>query len=669
MYKLIVSSDYLTTEEGIEVLRQERKYFEKKSKEKWKMLFIERPEFYINADEKTLAEIINVFKYIGVEPHNLGFSSSSYKYVFRNEEWNKIKNVETYLAKRGVSFGFEDLEMTWDLKEVENANNKVKSITNEIKKHNFSPLEKLLYGYISVTSPTYKINDFFEHYSKSRSIYGVLNSEKIVCVGYANLLSAFLEEVDSKNLKPYINMVKVSEDGKTAHAYHANLIVYVKDEKYNIDGYYYFDPTWDAGHEKFSDYPSLNFFMLPLKDINNNAIAGEYIFSENKKMHENLDEDKPARITKYTNRAPDFINCCYSPSSRRLAKAELLETVSFAGDGYWINPYFIYDYIFETNEDNYEFAKELLIERFTGKLNNTKARLENLEFIEALLEEKGLTKVTENDFQKIWEEYKKTNRNKNYKNFNKLCNEIKYKYQYIGENVLFKFLECSNKEKTDDVSRDKRIINNFFNKNPEYISVLHYNQDILDDIHNEILNIINTESYTEHEIKTCLDSFKLKDTQELFKSKYERKNKEIVSLEKKLQQIETANRDKFCELFVKLNFNDIENIAISIADTIDSTSKPLSIGDLFQAVKNVVYHLPLKYNSLDDLEMYGKPCSEYDLDYIAYRILMNSVEKNETFKLFEKGSKNPFSVWSQALTELKEMEKIEEETNTKKPNE
>ncbi len=47
---------------------------------------------------------------------------------------------------------------------------------------------------------------------------------------------------------------------------HISSIVYLKDDKYNIDGYYYLDPTNDSKKEGESDL-RLNYFLVPLKKI------------------------------------------------------------------------------------------------------------------------------------------------------------------------------------------------------------------------------------------------------------------------------------------------------------------------------------------------------------------------------------------------------------------
>ena len=207
--------------------------------------------------------ILKILQAKNISTSDVEFAVFAQEKEFDKEEWNQFKKIEEDLKKDGVGFGVTDLDKTFSIKEVENANSKIKETAEKIKENDFSPLEKLLMGYLTVTARTYIEED--DNAADSRSIFGLLNSKNIVCVGYANWLKAIMKEVGDENIKIYKNEVSCSQ-GKSGYSNHQNLIVHIKDEKYDIDGYYYLDPTFDSGHNYVMP-PRLSFFMTPLKDI------------------------------------------------------------------------------------------------------------------------------------------------------------------------------------------------------------------------------------------------------------------------------------------------------------------------------------------------------------------------------------------------------------------
>ena len=117
--------------------------------------------------------------------------------------------------------------------------NEIKSQADSIKSLNLSPIENIMYVYDKVRNRVYAFEDENESISKSRDLTEVLQGDKIVCLGYANIFNALLH---------YIGIPSdiVHLYNKTKPSGHARNVVYVKDPKYDIDGVYYFDPTWDS---------------------------------------------------------------------------------------------------------------------------------------------------------------------------------------------------------------------------------------------------------------------------------------------------------------------------------------------------------------------------------------------------------------------------------------
>lgn len=118
--------------------------------------------------------------------------------------------------------------------------NKIKQQANDILLLNLSPLETIMYTYDQVRNRVYKEELDGDSASISRDLSSVLNNEEIVCAGYANIFSALLNYMNIKCFNANI------EDKNDKTSGHARNIIYVKDDKYKIDGVYYFDVTWDS---------------------------------------------------------------------------------------------------------------------------------------------------------------------------------------------------------------------------------------------------------------------------------------------------------------------------------------------------------------------------------------------------------------------------------------
>lgn len=118
--------------------------------------------------------------------------------------------------------------------------NVIKEQANSIKELNLSPMETIMYVYDQVRNRVYVSESEDETSYKSRDLSEVLFGDKIVCAGYANIFHILLHYIGIDNLK-----VHLSEKNNPLSG-HARNVVYVKDDKYNIDGVYYFDPTWNS---------------------------------------------------------------------------------------------------------------------------------------------------------------------------------------------------------------------------------------------------------------------------------------------------------------------------------------------------------------------------------------------------------------------------------------
>ena len=85
-----------------------------------------------------------------------------------------------------------DSKNFFDLKTVRRVSNEFYEFGKICHLKRLTPLEALLWCYITATKRSYNAESEDEGSGMSRSIYGVLSSNRIVCVGYVNLIINYL---------------------------------------------------------------------------------------------------------------------------------------------------------------------------------------------------------------------------------------------------------------------------------------------------------------------------------------------------------------------------------------------------------------------------------------------------------------------------------------------
>ncbi len=194
---------------------------------------------------------------------------SAFDTLYTTEETKVLAENANYVQEKyGKTLTFDE---GFSVHQAIVASRKIDNIVSEIKNtklngEELSPFEKFMLAYRFVTERLYKEVEPGEELSKSRNLISILNGDKVVCVGYANLLATVLNRLDI----PCTTQCLVSFD-ETAKAYgnHATCLVRMKDEKYNLDGIYFSDPTADSILHKNLYYGdnSFNTALVRLEDI------------------------------------------------------------------------------------------------------------------------------------------------------------------------------------------------------------------------------------------------------------------------------------------------------------------------------------------------------------------------------------------------------------------
>ena len=109
-----------------------------------------------------------------------------------------------------------------------------------IKSLQLSPFETILFVYDMVRERIYNGESKNDNIAKSRDLTKSVPSDKIVYLGYPILFKRYLDYLG------IYSSLKILLDKNTLKPVHTRNHIHIVDEKYGIDGSYYFDATWDS---------------------------------------------------------------------------------------------------------------------------------------------------------------------------------------------------------------------------------------------------------------------------------------------------------------------------------------------------------------------------------------------------------------------------------------
>ena len=158
---------------------------------------------------------------------------------FNISDFEKLQELKKDLDGINVYVRLDGNTDYVSLKSCENTMDYIKNIGDKVKSLNLSPFETIIFVYDIVRDRYYKYEDKGEKYTKSRDLSEVAFGEAIVCHGYAELFKAILNYIGIETRLATLS-VKNEIIGHTRNE------IYVVDPKYDINGVYYFDTTWDS---------------------------------------------------------------------------------------------------------------------------------------------------------------------------------------------------------------------------------------------------------------------------------------------------------------------------------------------------------------------------------------------------------------------------------------
>lgn len=142
----------------------------------------------------------------------------------------------------------------------------VDNIVAHVKELNFSTLEEDMYVFDLVRDREYSEEDNKDESYISRDLTSVVLGDKIVCAGFSALFNAILTKL-GHTIMPF------RLDAKTNAVAHQRNLEYVNDEKYGVEGLFFFDTT----------------FGCKKKNKGNDFLSSYKYFAQTFKMFEKLD--------------------------------------------------------------------------------------------------------------------------------------------------------------------------------------------------------------------------------------------------------------------------------------------------------------------------------------------------------------------------------------------
>lgn len=191
---------------------------------------------------------VNVISLVNNETRNVTIKCHD---ISLKEYSELLKDIN--VSNKNIKVDYQEANTPIKLNTLHDLSLFIGNIVSYINKYNLSELEKIMYVYDIVKYRIYNKDE--DNYLNNRDLDKVTSGNTIVCSGFSNLFNAILMSLDIKAM-PLIS--------KTAK--HQRSIVYVNDSKYDIDGIYVFDPTWDCRKKESENYylERYNYFMMPL---------------------------------------------------------------------------------------------------------------------------------------------------------------------------------------------------------------------------------------------------------------------------------------------------------------------------------------------------------------------------------------------------------------------
>jgi len=242
-----------------------------------------KDNFNLNYVKKYISAISKKYPYIDIK-----YEITYVKYNDFHLGDNKCRTLDeinNYLIDTGnyelLIRKQNELSRSFTFQSVISANRKLEKIiqrVNNVKEKylNMSTFETFMLIYEEVTNLIYKEEKRYDQLNASHWI-SVLNGDSIVCTGYASLMQELTQRIfNGKDVLVLENDVDVYDKSKNdLISAHASNIIFIRDNKYNINGLFYLDPCLDSV-ETNDEIKAYSYCCTPLKDIDHHKLFTFY---------------------------------------------------------------------------------------------------------------------------------------------------------------------------------------------------------------------------------------------------------------------------------------------------------------------------------------------------------------------------------------------------------
>lgn len=209
----------------------------------------------------------------------------------------KYKDYNTYIHLAG------NMEPV-SLKDCKKTMNYIKKIGDMIKSLNLSVFETIIFTYDLVRDRVYKYEDESDRPTESRDLSKVLFGDAIVCTGYSRMFSAILNYIGINTNNVLLSLKDNERNGHERNA------IKINDPKYDIDGYYYFDTTWDS-KRKDNKFLYRYLYLAKTRDEMEELEQNKFIYDQTPLYKENMIDEfieyaKTSRYEKVINYVKTF---------------------------------------------------------------------------------------------------------------------------------------------------------------------------------------------------------------------------------------------------------------------------------------------------------------------------------------------------------------------------
>ena len=187
--------------------------------------------------------------------HMLNFFDNLDKNFIIELECEKRSILNRYIDK----FNFNNIELLifndsheYRLDEFKKEDFILDCMVKNVKNSDCTPFEKFISIYDIVKNyKPYREVENEDILEESRNLRFILKNDYITCVGYSKLFRELLDKVGIESVIYFTSVDTSYDDGFSLEnkplflEKHARLLVNLKDEEYNINGFYVSDPTWD----------------------------------------------------------------------------------------------------------------------------------------------------------------------------------------------------------------------------------------------------------------------------------------------------------------------------------------------------------------------------------------------------------------------------------------